>query len=46
MRDVILSGTEAVMKWLIFYDYPGSSLMIILLGGRNAVLPSHFIYRE
>lgn len=46
MRSVILSGTEAVMKWLIFYDYHGSSLTIILLGERNAVFPLHFIYRE
>ena len=46
MRDVILSGTEAVMKWLIFYDHPGSSLMTVLLGGRNAAFPSHFTCRE
>lgn len=46
MRGVILSSTEAVMKWLIFYDYPGSTLMIILLGGRNTVFPSLLIHRE
>lgn len=37
LRDVILSATEAVMKWLIPYDDPGSSPLPVLLSGRNAV---------
>lgn len=37
MRDAILSATEAVMKWLLPYDDPGSSPVVVLLSGRNAV---------
>lgn len=38
LRDEILSATEAVMKWLISCDYPGSSPVLVLLSGGNAVL--------
>lgn len=38
VRDVTLSATEAVMKWLISPDYPASSPVLVLLSGRNAVL--------
>lgn len=37
MRNVTLSATEAVMKWLISYHYPASSPVLVLLSGRNAV---------
>lgn len=44
MRGVILSGTEAVTKWLIFFDYPGSAFRIILSGASNDVFPLHQVF--